>query len=450
MDWRPTTKQEEALLLFQEDDVFEILYGGARGGGKTTAGIAVELYRKDNSRHRALVIRKQAEDLKDWVDRANMFYRPFGAELKGMPGDFYWPSGAILRTGHLKTENAYTKYVGHEYDLMIIEELNLIPAEDNYLKLISSCRSVHKDLRPKVFATCNPSDEGFSWIKKRWEIPGGIPTKPIISIDKMTGLKRVFIPARLDDNPFLAIDDQYKKSLAGLPDGLREAWLLGSWDEPIIKGAYYAQELAQMKREGRIRLVPFDPQLKVHTIWDLGIGKAQGEAMVILFVQRTKFETRIINYYQNEGYGLDHYQSYLTERARQERYSYGKHFVPHDAAKQEIGTGQTIWEMGRKVGIKWEAPLPRIDIGDGIQKVRLMFPKLYINELYCQQLIDALRNYRKVWDENLLKYKDEPLKDWTNHAADAVRYLSMVEEKLINEDDDFQFPQKEIRTDPYA
>ena len=111
---------------------------------------------------------------------------------------------------------------------MLIEELNLIPSEDNYLKVISSCRSSIPELKPQVFSNFNPSDAGFAWIKKRFNIKG-IPTQPIFTKDEKTGLMRVFIPARLSDNPYLNADPQYRAFLNGLPDGLREAWRDGSW-----------------------------------------------------------------------------------------------------------------------------------------------------------------------------------------------------------------------------
>lgn len=173
-EWRPNPKQQQAL----ESTCYEIGYGGARGGGKTDAGLVWLLYDREHPQLRALVIRKLADDLKDWVDRAEQFYKPFGAEKRGNPGDFHWPKGAIFRTGHLKDANAYSKYVGHEYQRMLIEELNLIPAEENYLKLISSCRSTIRDLRPQVFSNFNPSDAGFAWIKRRFRIVG-MPTQPI-------------------------------------------------------------------------------------------------------------------------------------------------------------------------------------------------------------------------------------------------------------------------------
>lgn len=429
--WKPTPKQEIALRQSPKE-IYEIGYGGARGGGKTDAGIVWMGYDIEHSKLRGLVIRRNAEDLKDWIDRAEQAFKSDGAVKTGTPGDFHFPSGAVIRTGHLKDENAYSKYVGHEYHRMLIEELNLIPSEDSYLKLISSCRSTITELPPQVFSTFNPSDAGFAWIKKRFNIHG-TPIDPIYTTDRVTGLKRVFVPARLEDNPFLNKDQTYYSFLKGLPDGLRQAWLHGSWEDPIVQGAYYTAELEQAKNEGRItRIVPYDPRLLTHTVWDIGMD----DFTCIGFWQRTANDIRCINYYQNNEQGLDHYLAKLEEYQRTSSYRFGSHYLPHDANKRELATGQTVVDVARKAGFKFTVLPKENNIMDGILRVKMMFPRIFIHGETCQPLTDALRNYRKEWDENLLKYKDSPVHDWSSHASDMLRYTSMVENKMINEEED--------------
>lgn len=405
---------------------FEIGYGGARGGGKTEAGLAWLLYDHEHPKYRALVIRKNSKDLSDWLDRAENFYRPFGFVRKGT--DLYIPTGGIIRTGHLKDDNAYGKYQGHEYHRMVIEELTQIASELNYIKLITSCRSTIPELRPQVFSSFNPDGPGFFWVRKRWGI-SGTPRNPIVTEDRATGLRRVFVPSRLGDNPTLAKDPHYKAFLDGLPDGLREAWRDGSWNDPIIEGAYYTRELQQARAEGRIKTVPYDPALKVHTIWDLGIS----DNMAILFVQRTATETRVIDSYQNENFGINHYWMILQQRQTENNYVYGKHFAPHDANKRELGTGKTLIQTAADMGLIFEQ-IPMVGLNDGIQKVRLMFPRIYINEPKCEQPLNAWLNYHKEWDEQKLKFSDDPVHDWSSHFADTLRYLAVVEQSLTNKD----------------
>lgn len=213
----------------------EILFGGARGGAKTIGGIAWEAAPRDFPLFRGLVIRKNADDLKDWIDRASIIYRPYGAKKVGAPPEFRWKSGAKIRTGHLKDENAYEKYQGHEYQRMLIEELTQIPTEQNYLKLISSCRSTVAGLPAQVMATTNPGGPGHHWVKARF-VDAGRPMETIYA----DGRTRIFIPATVDDNPALMEKDpDYVRFLDSLPPGLREAWREGSWD--FVAGAAFPE-----------------------------------------------------------------------------------------------------------------------------------------------------------------------------------------------------------------
>lgn len=430
ISWFPNEGPQLAFLeAVASDEYDEILYGGARGGGKTDAGIMALLYDKEHPLYRALVIRRNADDLRDWTDRAERWYLGQGFTRSGTPPEFTHKNGAKIRTGHLKDDNAYSKYQGHEYHKMLIEELTQIPSEENYLKLKASCRSTLPELKPCTISNCNPDGPGFAWVRKRFNITG-IPNKPVEVVDPITKLRRIFIPSRLSDNPHLAKDPTYKSFLDGLPDGLRQAWRDGSWEDPIITGAFYTNELNQARKEGRIKLVPHDPTLMVHTVWDLGID----DSMSVGFFQKISTEIRMIDYYQNEGFGLDHYSAKLREFAIEKKYRYGKHFAPFDINKRELSTGQTLQQTAKTLGLEFER-VPSVGLTDGILKVRLMFPRFYINEPNCEQAISALRNYRKVWDEKLLKYKDEPLHDWASHCADMIRYMALVEHKMTNEDE---------------
>jgi len=172
--WKPQDKQTIALARIED----EILYGGARGGGKTDAGQAWLLYDIDKPKYRALVIRKNADDLRDWVDRARQMFAGTGAIFTGNPPEIRFPKGGIIRTGHLKDENAYEKYQGHEYQRILIEELTHIPSEESYLKLVSSCRSTVDGLEyqckvcsgktHKRWKQRNP--DLYGKIKKKWRL----------------------------------------------------------------------------------------------------------------------------------------------------------------------------------------------------------------------------------------------------------------------------------------
>ena len=180
-----------------------------------------------------LVIRRNADDLADWVDRAHKMY-PY-AKITGKPATIKFPSGAIIRTGHLKDDQAYTKYQGHEYQRILIEELTQIPSEESYLKLISSCRSTIDGLSPRVFCTANPGGKGHQWVKQR--VIDGHKPKVAFKGDKETRY-RMYIPATIDNNPTLVNSDpEYVNFLESLPEPLRSAWRYGDWD--IFAGQYF-------------------------------------------------------------------------------------------------------------------------------------------------------------------------------------------------------------------
>ena len=230
--WKPHEGVQTYALTV--GDCYEILYGGARGGGKTDCGMAWLLRATEYPDARMLVVRRNADDLADWIDRAHKMY-PY-AKIVGKPATIKFPSGAIIRTGHLKDDQAYTKYQGHEYQRILIEELTQIPTEESYLKLISSCRSTVPGLDPKIFCTANPGGKGHQWVKRRF-IQGH---KPMVAFKADGERYRMYIPATIDNNPTLLKNDpNYVDFLENLPEPLRSAWRHGDWD--IFAGQYFGE-----------------------------------------------------------------------------------------------------------------------------------------------------------------------------------------------------------------
>ena len=413
--WQPTPKQTEALLRTD----FEVLYGGARGGGKTDAGIAWMLYGIEQPLYRGLVIRRNADDLKDWIDRATRLYSLVGAVKSGTPAEFRFPSGAIIRTGHLNDDEAYTKYQGHEYQRILIEELTQINKEQNYLMLIASCRSSVKGLTPQVFATTNPGGAGHKWVKDRFI---DVATPGIPYIDPVSGRSRVFISAKVTDNPHLMTSDpMYIKMLDALPQGLREAWRDGSWDDVEVDGAYYAQQLQLLQRENRRTLVPVEISMPVYTFWDIGIG----DSTAIWFIQLVGNEVRWIDYYEANDEGLPHYINVLKSKP----YQYAEHYAPHDIEVREFTSGMSRFEIAKNMGIHFKI-VDRLSLQDGIDALRLVLNYSLFDYKNTEVGFNALKQYRKEWNEKMNTWKDKPLHDWTSHAADAARYAAVSINKL--------------------
>jgi hypothetical protein len=419
--WEPQERQKAALVRREN----EILYGGARGGGKTDAGMAWMLYDVGNPKFRGLVIRRNADDLKDWIDRAREMYKPMKASFVGQPVEVRFPTGAVIRTGHLKDESAYSKYQGHEYHKILIEELTQIPYESQYEKLLGSNRSTVEGLKPQVFCTTNPDGPGHYWVKERFQCE--LPTQePQILIDEQTGIKRsrIFIPAKLEDNKHLMdADPGYVVYLNNITDEvLKRQWREGSWEDPNIEGAYYAKQIRRMQEEGRIRSHLFDSSTPVDTYWDIGVG----DATSIWFVQQVATEVRVIDFFEAEGEGFSFYARILQNKAQQENegYVYRYHYAPHDIKVRELGTGKSRLEVAKRLGINFDI-VPRLSIEDGINAVRELFGRCYFDLEKTKEGLTALRNYRKEKDEKRQTFKPKPLHDWSSHASDAFRYVAV-------------------------
>lgn len=422
--WIPNPKQEVALSRPE----FEIGFGGARGGGKTDAGLSWLGYDSDNNHLTGVVLRKNSLDLGEWILRARARFvnDNVKATITGNPPVIKFPGkdgtpgkGATYFLGHFKDAGAFTKYQGQELPRMLIEELELIPSEESYEALLASCRSTIPGIKAQIFSTFNPGGPGHTWIKRRFGLTG-IPTKPVITKDKKTGRMRIFVPARVEDNPQLVSNDpDYVRTLEGLSDGLREQWRWGSWDNPIIRGAYYTAELDQMRRENRIADFPHFKEYGVHTWWDIG-----GDMTSIGFFQFVDPWWYLIDYYQNSGFGLPHYLAILQEKQRIHKYRYATYNFPHDIRVKEWGSERSRIEMLEEAGIDVEI-VPDIGIDDGVEAFRLISSRLRIDQRNCPALIDGLINYRQIWDEEKQTFKGKPLHDWASHPADMMRYFSV-------------------------
>ena len=249
-----------------------------------------------------MVIRKNADDLSDWVDRANHLYGRYGVSIAYRPAILRFPSGAVIRTGHLKDDQAYTKYQGHEYQRILIEELTQIPNEKLYLQLISSCRSTDPNLKPQIFCTTNPGGIGHGWVKRRFVDPAP-PYK--VFRDPISERTRIFIPAKVDDNPVLMdADPNYVRGLDALKttdEELWKAWRLGSWD------TFAGQFFREFRRDLHV-CPPFTPKKDAIKIGGVDWGRTKPFAFMgsIVKVEQmedgTKFH-RVITY--KEVYGVE-------------------------------------------------------------------------------------------------------------------------------------------------
>jgi hypothetical protein len=399
--------------------------------------MAFLLYNVDNPRFRALVIRRNADDLKDWVDRATMFYDRLGAVKTGNPAEFRFPSGAVIRTGHLKDANAYMKYQGHEYHNIVLEELPQIAREEDYMRLLASCRSTVPGIKPQVFCTANPGGPGHEWVKKRFIVPAD-PETPFT--DPISQRGRIYIPALVYDNPHIMDNDpEYVKYLESLPSTLRKQWLEGSWEDFDVDGAIFGQEMRDAKQQGRITRIPFDPILPVDTWWDLG----HRDANVIWFVQQVGREIRLIDTYQVQFSNMRAILQELKDRGDGIGYKYGTFVLPHDINVHEYSTGVTradnfvtymreLFDRDMRLDVDYKiAPAMKYGNSDGIDAARDLLPYCWFDATKCAEGIYAMKSYHREKIDGTNVYKDKPEHDEFSHAATAFMYGAMMTKTFI-------------------
>ena len=208
------------------------------------------------------------------------------------------------------------------------------------------------------------------------------------------------------------------------------------------QGAYYGRQMEDAENQDRIKIIEYEPELPVETIWDLGIS----DSTAIIFLQILGGrEFRLIDYYESNNEPLEHYLKYVLNKP----YQYSKHWAPHDIQVREYTTGMSRWEAaknykdenGKNMGIKFKI-VPNISIQDGIDATRRLLPKCWFDTKKDQKkgnalsgvwwLVNALKSYHKEYDEKRHCYRDNPLHDWSSHAADAMRYLSVASKSRLS------------------
>jgi hypothetical protein len=207
--------------------------------------------------------------------------------------------------------------------------------------------------------------------------------------------------------------------------------------EVPIQGAYYAKQLMEAEKEGRISGVPYDPNTSVSTAWDLGID----DSMSIWFYQICGREIHFIDYYENSGEGINFYVKVLQDKP----YVYGKHLAPHDIKVRELTTGRSRKETAKKLGIDFEV-VAMLNINDGIDATRGILNRCWFDKIKCEKGLNALKSYHKEWDENNQVFMLKPKHDWSSHAADAMRTFAVGHKEEIKQQEAVT---EEVIVDPY-
>jgi hypothetical protein len=190
-----------------------------------------------------------------------------------------------------------------------------------------------------------------------------------------------------------------------------------------VEGAYYGSIINDLEAKGRITTIDRDDLCKSYVAWDLGMG----DSTCLWVAQLVGKEVRLLDFVENHGVGLDWYVNWLKEN----RYERFDQYLPHDVAVRELGTGRSRQEVLQEAGLEITVA-PRLSVADGIQAVRRLLPRCWFDKDKTKQGVNALRNYRREYNEKQNVYYEKPLHDWASHASDSFRYLAIT----LDESDD--------------
>lgn len=241
--WEPQAGPQTALLSCP---VFEVLFGGARGGGKTDGMLGdwashADMYGQDAI---GLMVRRTQVELSETIERSRQLYTPLGWTYAEQKKQWTAPNGARLKFAYLENDKDADSYQGHSYTRVYVEEMGNFPREAPVLKLMATLRSA-KGVPTGFRATANPGGVGHQWVKARYisHAPKGWTITKHNYKNPFNGetvtRDRIYIPSRLSDNQLLMQNDPHyvaNLQMQGNPE-LVKAWLDGNWD--IVAGTAF-------------------------------------------------------------------------------------------------------------------------------------------------------------------------------------------------------------------
>lgn len=379
---------------------YKVMHGG-RGGGKSWSVAAVLLVMAAQRPMRILCAREVQKSIKDSVHRLltdqihrlglGWFYEVLETEIRGVNGSLFLFSG--LQT---HTVDSIKSFEG--CDIVWVEEAHSV-SKKSWDTLTPTIRKEGSE----VWLTLNPDMETDETYQRFIASPS--PDTWVCQIN-------------YSDNPWfprVLEDERLKAQRTMLADDYAHIW--EGKPRRVAEGAIYRHEMEQIYLDGRVRDVPYDPTLPVHTVWDLGWN----DAMSIALVQRGPQDVRLIDYIEDSHRTLDWYVAELDKRP----YRWGTDYLPHDGRTRNFQTGKSTEQLLREMGRKSVRAQDRAtDVEEGIKALRMVFPRLYVDQAKCARLLECLKRYQRrihsVTNEPM-----EPLHDEYSHGADCARYVAV-------------------------
>lgn len=242
-----------------------------------------------------------------------------------------------------------------------------------------------------------------------------------------TELLNVRMTKREDGSPVMTEEEVLRvQKEQGLTDEEVKAEYYCSFDG-AISGTYYEKLLITAEQEGRIGSFPWNPKLPVYTAWDIGVN----DTTAIWFYQLPFGSVNIIDHYENEGEGVEHYVRYINQKP----YMYpltNAHFVPHDFKNRIFGiAGSNGAKSAFDTAVELQQgknnffAIPKSRVATGIQEVRSILSICNFNRATCGLGLSALREYHAQYNDMTKTSSIKPVHDWASNSADAFRMLAL-------------------------
>jgi hypothetical protein len=407
---------QEDFLAAGETDV---LYGGSAGGGKSYAMIVDPLRFAHKPAHRALILRRSMPELRELIDKSRELYpKAFpGCKYREVEKLWNFPSGAKIEFGFLERDADVYRYQGQAYSWIGFDEITHLPTEFSWNYLASRLRTTDPEITPYMRCTANPGGVGAHWVKKRYISPAP-PNDSFLGAD---GITRKFIPARLQDNPYLAYDGRYEQMLKSLPPAQRKQLLEGDWD--VAEGAAFTE----FERPLHV-IAPFEIPIHWERIKGIDYGYASESCCIWGAVDPSDGTLIIYRELYRKGLLGTELAQLLTEMEISDPMSVRG--VLDTACWSRTGTtGPTVGETLVRAGHKLRPAdknrtAGKIQIHEYLKLQNSGRPRIQIFNT-CPNLIRELQSI--PLDKNNPEDVDTHASD---HAYDALRYLVMARPRV--------------------
>jgi len=348
----------------------EILYGGARGGGKSFGLLLDWLAHASHNGGdaRGILFRRTMPELEDMLDKARELFPRLGWTYLEQKKTWHSPDGATLKLRYLERDAHADRYQGHAYTWVGLDEAGSWPRPDPIDKLRATLRSA-AGVQPRMVLSANPGGVGHNWIKRRYIDP----VKPYTLQSEIAGGSRwllTYIPAKFEDNFILQQADPgyIDRATDKLPEWLAKAWRDGNWD--IVAGGMFDDVWSSSYHVVRPFTIP--ASWRIDRSFDWGSSRpfsvgwwAESDGTDIEYQDGTKQTTRrgdlfrVTEWYgwngnPNEGCRMLARDVARGIKEREQAMGYNVQPGPADNSIFDVENGQCLADDMAQIGIRWD------------------------------------------------------------------------------------------------